>query len=343
MADVVRCSPSLDRPGEGLLFGDDQPLGHAFGETEDAPKAEGVQISVSPGWEGHRLDFLISQELGLSRSYATKLIRMGRVMVSWSDRVKPALKVQTGGSVSVDLPPPEDLELQPEDVPFQVVYEDQDIVVVNKPAGLVVHPAPGHWRGTLVHGLLYRYPEMMELNGVRRPGIVHRLDGTTSGLMVVARNGLAMESLIRSFKGRVVEKVYIAAVSGSPCPKEGEIRFPIGRDPGNRKRMAPVDWGRDAHTTYRTLWSQGGYSLLLCQIKTGRTHQIRVHMNAIGHPLVGDRLYGGACPQGWGLERVFLHSWRLSFQHPRTAEMMSFVCPLPDELIKFIVQVRRGL
>ncbi|MCX7827909.1 MAG: RluA family pseudouridine synthase [Thermanaerothrix sp.] len=332
----------MDREIDALSSDDYPPLGHAFVEAEDAPKADPVQIRVPLSMEGHRLDFFISQELGLSRSYATRLIRLGRVVVSWANRVKPALKVPLDGTVWVDLPPPEDLELQPEDVPFQVVYEDQDIVVINKPAGLVVHPAPGHWRGTLVHGLLYRYPEMMELNGVRRPGIVHRLDSTTSGLMVVARNGLAMEGLIRSFKGRWVDKVYIAAVSGSPYPAEGEIRLPIGRDPVNRKRMAPVEWGRDAHTIYRTLWSHGGYSLVLCQIKTGRTHQIRVHMKAIGHPLVGDQLYGGSCPRNWLLDRVFLHSWRLSFQHPRTGETMSFVCPLPDELVDFIVQVRRG-
>nr|WP_242601062.1 RluA family pseudouridine synthase [Thermanaerovibrio acidaminovorans] len=300
-----------------------------------------LSFPVGEDGEGHRLDFVLSREIGVSRSYASKLIKEGMVQVSWSPRVKPSLKVRVGGTVTAQLPPSEELELEPQDVPFRVVYQDQDLVVVDKPAGLVVHPAPGHWRGTLVHGLLYRYPDLMELNGVKRPGIVHRLDATTSGLMVVARNGLAMEGLVRAFKDRRVGKVYLAMAAGT-LRGEGSVSLPIGRDPDNRKRMACVPWGREALTRYRVIWSRGGYSLVACQIKTGRTHQIRVHMRSLGHPLVGDRIYGGPCPEGFPLGRVFLHSWRLEFDHPRTGAPMSFICPLPPDLVRFIGLVLRG-
>ena len=293
-------------------------------------------MPVSEGYRGHRLDYFLAQELGVSRAFATRLVRQGQVQVSWSPRVKPALKVEPEGRIQVVLPPEEELDLVPEEVPFEVVYEDRDLVVVDKPAGLVVHPAPGHWRGTLVHGLLFRFPEMEALNGVRRPGIVHRLDATTSGLLVVARNGRAMEELVRCFQQRRVQKEYLALVFGRPSPSEGWIDLPIGRDPLHRKRMAVVEGGRDSLTLYRTLWTRDGTSLVRCDLRTGRTHQIRVHLRALGCPLVGDRVYAPGRPTPFSPDRVFLHAWRLGFPHPRTGEPLSFRSPLPPDLLEVL-------
>ena len=293
-------------------------------------------MPVSEGYRGHRLDYFLAQELGVSRAFATRLVRQGQVQVSWSPRVKPALKVESEGRIQVVLPPEEELDLVPEEVPFEVVYEDRDLVVVDKPAGLVVHPAPGHWRGTLVHGLLFRFPEMEALNGVRRPGIVHRLDATTSGLLVVARNGRAMEELVRCFQQRRVQKEYLALVFGRPSPSEGRIDLPLGRDPLHRKRMAVVEGGRDSLTLYRTLWTRDGTSLVRCDLRTGRTHQIRVHLRALGCPLVGDRVYAPGRPTPFSPDRVFLHAWRLGFPHPRTGEPLSFRSPLPPDLLEVL-------
>jgi len=297
-------------------------------------------FTVSGDIAGHRLDFALSRLMGISRGFSQKLIKHGRLDLVPQRRIKPSIKVSDGDIMKVMVPPIESLDLEPQDVPFDVVYSDQDIIVVNKPAGLVVHPAPGHWTGTLVHGLLYRFPDMGNLNGVQRPGIVHRLDSTTSGLMVVARNGLAQEGLFRDFKGRRVEKEYLALCYGIPASGKGEIRYPIGRDPFNRMRMAVTEDGRDAWTDYSTIWSIKGYTLLRCRIHTGRTHQIRVHMQSVRCPLVGDRLYAPSRKSPFGEDRVFLHSWKLSFFHPRTKEKMAFSCPLPEELALFLKSLK---
>jgi 23S rRNA pseudouridine1911/1915/1917 synthase len=308
------------------------------GERETSPP----QIfKVSGDMAGHRLDFALSRAMGISRGFSQKLIKEGRLTMLPERRVKPSVKVADGDVMEVIVPPVESLDLEPEDVPFDVVYSDQDIIVINKPAGLVVHPAPGHWRGTLVHGLLYRFPDMGSLNGVKRPGIVHRLDSTTSGLMVVARNGLAQEGLFRDFKERRVVKEYLALCYGTPPSQEGEIRYPVGRDPYNRMRMAVIEDGRDAWTDYSTIWNRNGYTLVRCRLHTGRTHQIRVHMQAIRCPLVGDRLYAPSRKSPFGEDRVFLHSWKLSFSHPRSGIKMNFRIPLPDELLKFLSNIAR--
>ncbi|MCE5202448.1 MAG: RluA family pseudouridine synthase [Synergistaceae bacterium] len=298
-------------------------------------------FTVAGDMAGHRIDFVLSRAMGISRGFSQKLIKEGRVSLVPERRIKPSIKAAEGDVMNVTVPPPEVLDLEPEDVPFDVIWHDDDIIVVNKPAGLVVHPAPGHWSGTLVHGLLYRFPDMGNLNGVRRPGIVHRLDATTSGLMVVARNGLAQEGLFRDFKSRRVEKEYLALCYGTPPSKEGVIRYPVGRDPYNRLRMAVVDDGRDAWTDYSVIWSKNGYSFVRCRLHTGRTHQIRVHMRAINCPLVGDRLYAPSQKSPFGEERIFLHSWRLAFVHPRTAAKMEFRVPLPRELGDFLKEARR--
>ena len=291
---------------------------------------------------GHRLDYAVSREFGISRAYAQGLIKDGRVVSSCGRRVKPSIKVSPGERYSIDIPPPEKLDLEPEPVPFGVAYSDHDIIIVDKPAGIVVHPAPGHWRGTLVHGLLWRFPELGNLNGIERPGIVHRLDATTSGLMVVARNGLSQEKLWKQFKSRSVGKQYIALCFGTPRNSEARIDMPIGRDPGNRRRMAAVGWGRDAVTDYAVLWSMRGRSLVRCDLHSGRTHQIRVHMSAIGCPLVGDFLYAPSKKSPFAAERVFLHSWKLSLIHQRTNEPLSFTSHLPEDLKDCIKQVLAG-
>ena len=311
-----------------------------YGE-ENAPEKESEtqRFVVSDEMDGHRLDFVLSRFLGISRGFSQKLIKEGRTELSPERRIKPSIKVAQGDLISVIVPPVETLDLEPEDVPFETVYSDNDIIVVNKPAGLVVHPAPGHWTGTLVHGLLYRFPDMGSLNGVNRPGIVHRLDATTSGLMVVARNGLAQEGLFRDFKARRVEKEYLALCWGTPPSPKGEIRYPIGRDPYNKIKMAVTEDGRDAWTDYETIWSRNGHSLIKCRLHTGRTHQIRVHMAAIKCPLVGDKTYTPARPSPFKEDRVFLHSWKLSFEHPRSKERMNFRAPLAPELSAVLADI----
>ena len=308
---------------------------------QEGKEAVTQEFALSSDMDCHRLDFAVSRILGISRGFAQKLIRNGSVSILPQRRIKPSIKVSEGDLLYVTVPPAEELDLEPEDVAFDVVYSDNDIIVINKPSGLVVHPAPGHWTGTLVHGLLYRFPDIGSLNGVKRPGIVHRLDGTTSGLMVAARNGLAQEGLFRDFKARRVEKEYIALCFGTPPSQKGEIRYPIGRDPYNKLKMAVTEDGREAHTDFNVLWGTDSYSLIRLKLHSGRTHQIRVHMAALGSPLVGDKLYAPSRPSPFECGRVFLHSWKLSFVHPRSMDTMSFTQPLPYELSNFLNKIRQ--
>lgn len=313
-------------------------------ESEDAelaaPRGAEIQtFTVDGALDGHRLDFAVARLLGLSRAFAQKIIRAGGTELIPERRIKPSIKVQDGDILKIKVPPAETLELEPEDIDFEVVYSDTDIAVINKPAGLVAHPAPGHWTGTLVHGLLYKFPDIGSMNGVKRPGIVHRLDATTSGLMVTVKNGLAQEALFREFRERRVRKEYLALCWGTPPRRDGTIDLPIARDPRNRLRMAVIEDGRESRTDYHVLWSRGGYSLVRCVLHTGRTHQIRVHMQALRCPLVGDRLYAPSRKSPFGEERIFLHSWKLAFKHPRSGEKMDFTCHLPAELSSFLKEI----
>lgn len=305
-------------------------------ELETRGGMERQVFTVDEKLDGHRVDFAVSRLLGLSRAFARRIVKTGGVELIPQRRIKPSVKVQSGDVLKIEVPPAETLELEPEDLDFEVVWSDADIAVINKPAGLVVHPAPGHWTGTLVHGLLHKFPDLGVMNGVKRPGIVHRLDATTSGLMVVAKNGLAQEALFREFKERRVSKEYLALCWGNPPKQSGTIDLPIARDPYNRQRMAIVDGGRESQTDYHVLWSRNGCSLVRCVLHSGRTHQIRVHMQALRCPLVGDRLYAPSRKSPFGADRVFLHSWKLAFKHPRTNEVMCFTCPLPAELSSFL-------
>jgi len=305
----------------------------------DVPASVPYVMTVIAEHAEHRLDYAISRELGISRNHAQFIIKNGLVTPEREVRIKPSVKVAQGDIYTINVPPPETLELEPEDVPFGVVHSDDDIIVVDKPAGLVVHPAPGHYHGTLVHGLLYRFPKFGEIKGVIRPGIVHRLDATTSGLMVVARNGFAMEKLYAQFKSRAVEKTYIFLCHGTPCNRRARIDAPIGRAPDGKKMTLRED-GRNAVTDYEILWSDSGFSLGKCVIHTGRTHQIRVHMKSVGCPLVGDVMYAPSRETPFEDSRVFLHSWKLSFTHPRTGEKICFRSFIPQDLKSCLVALR---
>lgn len=244
-----------------------------------------------PGPVG-RLDKYLAQNYPeFTRSFIQKLIERGHVTVNGRP-VRVALQLKLNDRIEITIPPPEPAVILPEDIPFDVIYEDRDVIVINKPAGLTVHPAPGHSRHTLVNVLIKRYPDLEGFGGSMRPGIVHRLDKDTSGLMVIARSEAARQSLINQFKYRTVKKSYLVLIKGRLEPSRGAIDAAIGRDPSDRKRMAVVSKGRNARTDYHVLKYLNGYTLVEADIRTGRTHQIRVHFKAIGYPVVGDATYG---------------------------------------------------
>jgi 23S rRNA pseudouridine1911/1915/1917 synthase len=285
---------------------------------------------------GQRMDRYISQtHPELSRSHVQWLIVQGCVRLN-GRLVKAGHKLKAGDDVDVHLPPPSSPALVAEDIPLNVRYEDADLLVVDKPAGLTVHPAPGHPRGTLINALLARIPDLEGIRGSLRPGIVHRLDKDTSGLMVVAKNSRAQDRLAAQFKDRSLKKKYLVLIHGRLSPEQGAIEAPIGRHPRHRQRMAVVLKGKEARTDYHVVRDLGRYSLLEVSPVSGRTHQIRVHLSAIGHPVVGDRLYGGKSPL---LERQFVHASYLAFAHPSSGEYVEFQSDLPDELQKVVQQL----
>jgi len=283
-----------------------------------------------------RLDkYLATQKLGLSRAYIQKLIDQGRILVN--DRpAKHSHVLKLDDKVSIDIPPPKKLEITAENIPLDIVYEDKDLLVINKQRGLVVHPAVGNWTGTLVNAILYHVNDLSGIGGVGRPGIVHRLDKETSGLMVVAKSDLAHSSLAKQFKDRQVKKLYVALVHGSIKPDDGFIQTKIGRHPVNRKKFAVIKdanlKSREALTFFKVLKRSKNYSLVELTLKTGRTHQIRVHLSHLGHPLVGDKTYGGRTKIGDLPVSVMLHAETLGFTHPRTNKYMEFKQALPEDM-----------
>ena len=280
---------------------------------------------------GERLDTFIARRCPeLSRNQARRLIDEGLVSVD-GRQAKPSEGVTAGLRVNVTIPPPQTIDLAPEAIPLTIIYQDGDIIVLDKPAGLTVHPAPGHPSGTLVNALLAACPDLRGIAGTLRPGIVHRLDKDTSGLMVVAKNDRAQRALQGQLKDRVVRKTYLALVRGVPAPREGTIEAPIGRHPKNRKKMAVVADGRESTTRYRVREEIAGgkYSLLEVEPVTGRTHQVRVHLAAIGHPVVGDATYGRSSE---AIGRQFLHAHKLAFAMPLGGRTVEFVSPLPADL-----------
>ncbi len=283
---------------------------------------------------GERLDKWLTHQLpDRSRTEIQRWIKEGRVRVNGRES-KPGYKLEPGDVVEVDIPTPTPyLKVAPEPIPITILYEDEDLLVIDKPAGMVVHPAPGHTSGTLVNALLYHCPDLQGIGGVERPGIVHRLDKDTSGLILVAKNDRTHRELQRQFQERVVEKAYIALVEGELQPPLGRIEAPIGRDKRHRKRMMVTPEGREAITEYKVLRHYPEYTLVEVRPLTGRTHQIRVHFAFIGYPLAGDTVYGRRKQRlkPW-LRRHFLHAHRLSFILPRTGERVTFTSPLPRDL-----------
>lgn len=275
----------------------------------------------------------------LSRTQGQRLIEEGQVTVNGQTR-KPAYRVEPGERVTVVLPPEEpEMALRPQPIPLDVIYEDGHLLVVNKPAGMVVHPAPGHPDGTLVNALLYHCPPIADVGPRDRAGIVHRLDKETSGALVVAKSQPVLEALQRQFRNREIEKTYLALVNGQVQPPEGIIEVPIGRDPTDRQKMAPVPEGKYARTRYRVVGRYRKHTLLEAHPYTGRTHQLRVHLSWLGHPVVGDTDYGSR-RQRLLQDRHFLHASRLCFTHPIAEEKMTFQAPLPPELDALLGQLR---
>lgn len=312
----------------------------------EAAVAAGARTVTIPEGRPGRVDRFVADATGLSRSHVQKLISDGRLTADGAVLRANSI-VGPGTRVVLDVPPPVALDLAPApDIPLRIVHEDDDLLIVDKPSGLVVHPSPGHHDGdTLVNALLARAggAEYGGIAGVARPGIVHRLDRDTSGLIIVAKHDAAQASLMAQLKARRVRKTYLALVAGSVAAAVGRIEAPIGRDPKHRTRMAVVPDGRASTTGYRVRERFGGWTLLELDLVTGRTHQIRVHLDAIGHPVAGDPIYGtGTSRRGPdGLHRLFLHAWRLELAAPGDGHLIRATAPLPDDLEAVLTGLRR--
>lgn len=281
---------------------------------------------------GERLDKALAGELPhLSRTFIQRLIKEGQVSVNGGTMSKSALILEGGEEISILIPPEKPVELLPENTPLDIIYQDNDLVIINKPAGMVVHPAAGHSSGTMVNALIAQFPQISSVGPQLRPGIVHRLDSDTSGIILAALSVPAFEKLKAQFKARAIEKTYITLVHGCVSPPEGLIDAPIGRSKHRRKRMAVIQDGRVAQTRYRTLENFNEYTLLQVQPLTGRTHQIRVHLAFLGFPVVGDQVYGRR-KHNLPLKRQFLHAYRLSFTHPIVGRPLTATAVLQNNL-----------
>lgn len=295
-------------------------------------------IPVEPGDAGRRVDAYLASVLeDLTRSAAARLLEEGRVTRAGKPLAKN-YRLAGGEILDVELPQPETPDVRPEDIPLDVVYEDGDVIVVNKPKGLVVHPAPGHPDGTLVNALLYHCGDSLSgIGGVLRPGIVHRIDRDTSGLIIAAKNDFAHRKLAAQLADHTLARTYECIVVGNLREDSGTVNAPIGRHPADRKKMAVVAGGRSAVTHWEVIARYDGFTHVRCILETGRTHQIRVHMAHIGHPILGDTVYGNKKPVP-GLTGQCLHAVGLRFVHPRTGETVELCCPLPEE---FTNQLRK--
>jgi 23S rRNA pseudouridine1911/1915/1917 synthase len=320
----------------------------------------GFTILADDSDVGRRLDVVLASRLPeCSRSLAASLITRRHILIDGQPK-KPGYRLKSGDEIRGRIPPPAQVLYQPEPIPLQILFEDPNIVVINKQPGLVVHPAPGHHCGTLVNALLYHCPDLQSIGGEIRPGIVHRLDKDTSGTMVVAKTAAALEKIARQFKQRKTQKTYLAIVHGEMDAAEGVIKLPIGRHLKDRKRMSTTSRKtRAAETHWRVQKRFKGFALLELDLKTGRTHQIRVHCAAIDHPVVGDPVYRPR--RRWGkfvktflagsnsmadvitpVNRQMLHAWRLGFSHPATGEFMTFESPLPRDMATLLEELKRA-
>ena len=302
---------------------------------------EPILLRASEESKNQRLDaFLASSLDGLTRSQATRLIESGEVAVD-GRAVGKSYKLAGGEDIAVTLPEPEPVEAVPQDIPLDVVYEDADVIVVNKPSGMVVHPAPGHPDGTLVNALLYHCAGTLSgIGGALRPGIVHRIDRDTSGLIIAAKNDAAHQYLSAQLADHTLARTYECIVVGALREDRGTVDAPIARHPTDRKRMAVVAGGREAVTHWEVIARYPGYTHVRCRLETGRTHQIRVHMAYIGHPILGDTVYG-AKKEVPGLTGQCLHAVGLRFLHPRTHEVVELSCPLPEEFTRMLQKIRK--
>ncbi|MCR4428964.1 MAG: RluA family pseudouridine synthase [Caldiserica bacterium] len=291
-----------------------------------------MEIKVPPEFKGKRLDLALSIFLGLSRAKAQGIFKKGKVLINGKG-AKPSLILKGGEEISFSFPAGENGELKPADIPLDVIFEDQYLAVINKPPGLVVHPGAGRLSNTLVNALLFRF--QLHLPGSdNRPGIVHRLDKDTSGLIIVAKDEIALSNLSLQFKERKIKKVYLALVHGVVGPEEGRIEVPLGRSPKDRKMVAPWISGREAITEFIVKKRFSEYTFLELRPHTGRTHQIRVHLSFIGHPVVGDPVYGK--PNPWGIKGQLLHAFSLEFFHPISGKRLYFEAPLPDNFLRIL-------
>ena len=300
-----------------------------------------ILLRASEESKNQRLDaFLASSLDGLTRSQATRLIESGEVAVN-GRAVSKSYKLAGGEDIAVTLPEPEPVEAVPQDIPLDVVYEDADVIVVNKPSGMVVHPSPGHPDGTLVNALLHHCAGTLSgVGGALRPGIVHRIDRDTSGLIIAAKNDAAHQYLSAQLADHTLARTYECIVVGKLREDRGTVDAPIARHPTDRKRMAVVAGGREAVTHWEVIARYPGYTHVRCRLETGRTHQIRVHMAYIGHPILGDTVYG-AKKEVPGLTGQCLHAVGLRFLHPRTHEVVELSCPLPEEFTRMLQKIRK--
>ncbi|MBR4958070.1 MAG: RluA family pseudouridine synthase [Phascolarctobacterium sp.] len=298
-------------------------------------------LIITENEAGQRADVALASMLELTRSNMQKLLDEGRA-VKGTKVIKSNYKLKLGDEIVVTLPEPQPLDVQPENIPLDIIYEDEDVVVVNKARGMVVHPAAGNYSGTLVNALLYHCKNLSGINGVIRPGIVHRLDKDTSGIMICAKNDAAHVSLSEQIQSKSAQRTYLAVVRGNLKTDCGVIETQIARDKDDRKKMAVVkEGGRNAVTEYEVVERFGKYTIVKCKLKTGRTHQIRVHMEYLGYPLVGDPKYS-PMKTPFSINGQALHSLTLAFDHPRTGERMEFEAKLPEDLHKVVTRLRLG-
>ncbi|MGE5578553.1 MAG: RluA family pseudouridine synthase [Bacillota bacterium] len=301
------------------------------------------RVLVPPESAGARLDAYLPStlaEMDLSRSRVQSLIEEGNVLLNGS-RPKASARLKAGDVIDVTVPPPRVWDMAAEDIPLDIVYEDEHILIINKPRGMVVHPAAGHWSGTLANAILSRCPDLAGIGGEIRPGIVHRLDKDTTGLLVVAKDEKSMKDLQDQIKARKVKRQYIALVRGRIGPDAGTVDAPIGRHPVHRKKMAVVDSGRPAVTDYEVIARFGQeYTLVLAKLRTGRTHQIRVHMGHLGHPVAADPVYSRGNGE-LGMTGQALHAWRLGLYRPGDGEYVEFSAPLPEDFRNALETLKR--
>ncbi|KAF0133518.1 MAG: 23S rRNA pseudouridine synthase [Candidatus Saganbacteria bacterium] len=302
-----------------------------------------MKFIIDKKTDKQRLDiFLAKQNMGLSRAYVQRLIEQKEILVNGLPQ-KHSYKLKVGDNVTVEISPPKKIEVEAENIPLDVVYEDEDLLVVNKPRGMVTHPAVGNFKGTLVNALLYHIKNLSGIGGFLRPGIIHRLDKDTSGLLLVAKSDFAHHFLSGQMKDRKIKKIYMALVHGLVKQDEGYVQARIGRHPVNRQKMAVIKnpdlKSREALTFFKVIKRYKEFTLVELDLKTGRTHQIRVHMSHIGHPIIGDKTYGGKTKINGMEVKTMLHAKKIGFCHPRTGKYMEFIKEIPDDMAQVLEKI----